>query len=493
MEQKQEYAIFGRQVGYVIGVNISTSLLAFIQLPILTRALGANLYGTWALINVTIYLLFPFALLGLSVAIVRFLAVEKDPGRIREDFISVCFIVCTAGVVLSLLLFLLSDYLAAYIFRDVSSSSYFRLASVLILFNAMGQLFLAFFRVKRRIGLYTIIALMYNVSQAGLIILFTLLGYKLTGAITALIISGVLFTLINLSIILKEIGFQLPRFTHMKSYLRWGLPLTSNEAILWIITTSDRYMVSYFLGVAAAGIYNAAYSIGNYASFALTPLGIVLYPNVIKSYEEGNPDVTRNYFKYSVKYLMMITIPCAFGISILAKPLLQILTTPEFTPGSNVVPFVAFGGVVYCFYYIGVYVIQMAGKTELVIMLLGIAAGLNILLNFILIPRMGIVGAALATLVAYAALGMLSLIVSRRYFKLDLDIPSIVKSFLASAVMAFCIWLIAPDSIATVVISIFAGVIVYFAVLLLIKTISKEELAFFTSFLRRQRKVHLVK
>jgi O-antigen/teichoic acid export membrane protein len=495
MEQKreQEYATFGRQVGYVIGANIVTVLLVFIQLPILTRALGAHLYGTWSLVNVSIYLLFPFAMLGLSTAIVRFLAAEKDVGRIREDFFSAGSIVGITGVILSLLLFSLSHIIGVHILKDADLAFYIKLASVLILFNAMYQFLRNFFRVQRRIGLYTIIALMYDISQVGLIILFILLGYKLSGAITALIINGLLFNLITLFIILKQIGFQFPKFSRMKSYLRWGLPLTPNEAIMWIINTSDRYMVSYFLGVAAAGIYNAAYSIGYYASFALMPLGTVMYPNVVKTYEEGNRDMTRNYLKYSIKYLMMVAIPSAFGLSILAKPLLQILTTPEFVPGSNIVPFVAFGAVLRCVYQIHVTVINLAGKNELVAILLGTAAGLNILLNIVLIPRMGIMGAALATLVAYLVLGMLTLIVSSRYFKFDIDILSIAKSFFASAVMAFCIWLISPNSIAAVVISIFAGAVIYFAVLLLIRTLSKEELAFFINLLKHKGKIQLVR
>jgi O-antigen/teichoic acid export membrane protein len=335
---------------------------------------------------------------------------------------------------------------------------------------------------------------MYDASQVGLIVLFILLGYELTGVISALIINGILFNLIILLIILKQIGFQLPMFSRIKSYLKWGVPLTPSIAILWIIHTSDRYMVSYYIGVTAAGIYNAAYAIGNYASFALMPLGMVLYPNVVKTYEEENLDITRNYFKYSVKYLMIIAIPSAFGLSILAKPLLQILTTPEFVPGSSIVPFVAFGAVLFCYYQIGVYVLQLAGKTGLVTILLGIAAGLNILLNIILIPRMDILGAAVATLVAYSVLGMVTLMVSRRYFKFNLGVPSIVKSICASAIMGVCIWLIKPGSIATVVISIFIGVVFYFAVLLLVKALSKEELAFLTNFLKNNiRKIHLLK
>lgn len=85
-DQNREYATFGKQVGYVIGSNIVGFLLGFVQIPILTKGLGATLYGTWSLINVTVALIVPFALISLNIAIVRFLAAEKDEERIREDF-----------------------------------------------------------------------------------------------------------------------------------------------------------------------------------------------------------------------------------------------------------------------------------------------------------------------------------------------------------------------------------------------------------------------
>ena len=494
MEQNQEYATFGRQVGYVISANIAVYLLGFIYIPVLTKGLGANLYGTWSLISVTVSLIVPFAMLSFPMSIVRFLAAEKDMGRIREDFLSACSIVFISGTIFSLLLFFLSDILAASIFKDSGLASYIKLASILILLNSIQALPLAFFRMRRRIGLNAILNLVYNASQIGLIIAAILLGYKLTGLITALIISGILFNLITLLYILRQTGFQLPRFSRMKSYLRWGIPLTPNTAILWIIHMSDRYLISYFIGVTAAGIYGAAYAIGNYASLALMPLGIVLYPNVIKTYDKGKLSETRNYFKYSIKYLMMVAIPSAFGLSILAKPILQILTTPEFVSGSTIIPFIAFGALLFSFYQICVYIIHLVGKTGITVRLLAASAGINILLNFILIPHMGVLGAAIATLTAYGVLGILTLMVTRRYLKFDLSLPFMAKSIFSSGIMTLGIWLMNPQSIAMLIISIFAGVAVYFSVLLLIKGLSKEELAFFTTFIKdNMRKIRLGK
>jgi len=494
MSQNHEYSIFGKQVGYIIVANIAILLLGLLRLPLLTRGLGAHLYGTWSLINTTISLIVPFAMLSFGMSIVRFLAAEKDANRVREDFFSACSIVFVSGAVFSLLLFFLSGNLAASIFKDANASSYIKLGSVLILLNSLYLVLLAFFRMRRKIGLYNIFYLSHHVLQVGLIVAAILLGYKLTGVISAVIISTIFLAGLSLFVIFKDTGFQLPRFSNMKSYLKWGIPLTPTSGILWIIKVSDRYMVSYFLGTVAAGIYSAAYSVGYYAAFALMPLGIVLYPTISKTYDEGKRDATREYLKYSFKYLMMIAIPAAFGLSILAKPLLQILTTPEFVSGSNVVPLVASGAVLYCFYQIGIYIIHLVGKTHITIRLLGTSAALNIILNLVLIPHMGVIGAALATLVAYGVLGVLTLAVSRHYLKFDLSLLFIAKSILASAVMTLCIWLINPESITMLIISILTGIAIYFGMIILIKGLSRQEMKFFATFIRNNfRKMFMLK
>lgn len=482
MQHNHEYTAFGRQVGYIVAANIAVLLLGLIQLPILTRGLGTSLYGIWALINVTISLLVPFATLGFRSGIVRFLAAEKDRDRVRDDFLSGCCVVFFAGAALSLLLFFLSDFLAESVFRDPGASSYVRLASALVLINSLHMLPLAFFRMRQQIGRYAALDLLYRGLQVGLVLAAVLLGYRLGGVIVALIINGVLFNVLALLIVVRRIGFRRPSFSRVKAYLRWGVPLAPNAAILWIVQVSDRYLVSFFLGVAPAGIYSAAFAVGNYASFTLAPLGTVLYPRISRHYDEGNLDQTRNYLGYSVKYLMMIAIPSAFGLSVLARPILRILTTADFVAGSVVVPWVAAGVVLFCFYQVCVYIIHLVGKTHITVRLLSTAAVLNIGLNLVLIPRIGIVGAAVATLVAYGVLGLLTLLVTRRYLKFDLYLPFVARNILSAGIMALCLWLIGPQSIWAVLASIPLGAVTYFAVLWALRGFSKEELAFFKGF-----------
>ena len=210
----------------------------------------------------------------------------------------------------------------------------------------------------------------------------------------------------------------------------------------------------------------------------------ILFPTVTKSYTENNLEETRNYLKYSFKYFMMVAIPSAFGLSILAKPMLQILTTPEFISGNIIIPFVALGAILYSIFQISINLIYLVNQTKLIVKLLSVSAALNIVLNLVLIPRIGIMGASIATLIAYGVLGISTLIITRRYFKFDLSSPFVLKSLFSSVIMAFSIRLITPEAITLTLISIVGGALIYFAMLILLKGLSKEEIIFFVNFTR---------
>jgi len=274
----------------------------------------------------------------------------------------------------------------------------------------------------------------------------------------------------------------------MKVYLKYGLPLVPTSAMLWIVNSSDRYMIGYFMQAKDVGIYAAAYTLTYTISLFLGPLQTVLLPTISKSYDDGDVAKTKTYLKFSLKYLMMLSIPATFGLSILASPLLRLLTTSEFVSGSEVIPLLAFGLLTFEFYQICIYIFYLVKKTYWVLRLLIASAALNIALNLLLIPQWGIVGAAVATLIAYAVLGVLTVVTSFRYFKFDLGFPFIMKSILASTVMTLVIWLFDPWGIIEVIIAIFLGIIIYFAIILALKGFSRNELSMIKDLLSRHNK-----
>ena len=476
-----EYKLFAQRVGLVGITNAIVSLRGLILIPILTKTLGASGYGIWAQIIVTISLITPIAMLGLPFAMVRFLAAEKNKKEIQEGVYSVLFAVLFLGLIFSLLLYALSNSIALTIIRDASATPLIKIASIIILLGALDGATLEFFRTFGQMKKYSALTLLQTFGEVCLVALAVFYGFGLLGAVVSLLISRIIVFLISFSLIISKIGFAIPTFTQIKSrlkpYLLFGLPMVPAVISAWVINMSDRYIIGYFMGSAPVGIYAAAYGIGNTILMFISPISTVLYPTISKLWEEDKLEDVKTHLKYSVKYFLMIAIPSAFGLSVLARQILITLSTSEFvSSGVLILSISAFSTVLYGGSSILGNVFVLIKKTKYNAYLLAIAAVTNIILNIILIPPMGILGAAIATLFTFLELFMCRFYFSRKFFKFNLNFPFIIKSVIASLIMSGFILKYNPIGTLNVLISIGFGGGIYFGLMWLLKGVNKDEL-----------------
>ena len=475
-----EYKLFAQRVGLVGITTLIVNLRGLILIPILTKTLGADAYGVWSILMVTISLLSPLALLGLTTAMIRFLAAEKDKRKIQEGFYSVIFVVFFVSLVLSLAVFLLADSFAITILKDVSAATLIRIASVVIILQALDLASLEFFRAFGRMKKYSGLMLLQTFAEVGFVAYFVLSGFGLFGAVLSLLISRGIVLLIGASFIFKEIGFRLPKFYGLKDYLKFGLPLVPTAMLGWITSSSDRYLIGFFLDSQMVGIYSAAYNIGAIIGFFGAPLQIILFPTISKLYEEGKDQEMKTYLAYSLKYFLLFTIPAIFGLSLLSKQLLLIMTSTEFVAqGAVILPIVAVGTLFYGLYgSIFAWIFAVAKRTRLIFVLVSFSAVINLILNIIFIPSYGIIAAAITTLIAYFILIALTVYFSRKYTKFEVPYDFVGKSLFASFIMALVLYGTNPAGVFYVGLMILVGAGVYFGVLVLVKGFGKEEVGF---------------
>ena len=338
------YQKFARDVGFIGIVQVLTNLGNFLLLPIITKSLGTYDYGLWAQINITVSLISPLALMGLSMGLVRFLSSETDKKIIREAVYSILFFVTISGLLASFLLYTFAEPLATFGFKDPGATYFIQAGSLLILLNVIEPVSLFYFRVFRQIKKFSYLTLFEAFGKLLFILVLLKMGYGLLGVIAAtLLVQGVIILIAFLTII-SQIGFVIPRFTYIKEYLQFSLPLTPNALIRWVTESSDRYLVTYFLGLKSVGIYSAACSFGSLIQLFVSPLQLILLPELSKLYDENKIDEVRIYMSHSLRYFLLISIPAVFGLSALAKPLLRIFTTEDFLSGWFVIPVIAFSG-----------------------------------------------------------------------------------------------------------------------------------------------------
>jgi len=336
----QEHQLFIKRIGAVGIAQTFQSMKGLILLPVFTKILGSSDYGVWSLILTTIAVMQPFILLGLPDAVLRFLSpLSKD--KIVQGVITVTLTVLLTGSILSMIFFFSSDILANTIFKEPLAANIIRLAVPFIILDSINMVLLGSFRVFGMIKKYSAVIIMKTCIEIALIVFFSFSGYGLYGVLFSIIINESITLLIMLFFIFSYAGIKKPDFSLLKPYLVFGLPLIPITLARFVIDSSDRYVIGFYMGAEKVGIYSAAYGIGIIPLVLSTYLVYVLGPTVYNLYDNGLIEKTRMYLSYSWKYLLMLSIPSAFGLSILSKPLLQNMTTSTFvSDGVYIIPLV---------------------------------------------------------------------------------------------------------------------------------------------------------
>jgi O-antigen/teichoic acid export membrane protein len=471
----EKYTLLARRMGLSAVITPLITLNGIILLPILTKNLAIADYGSWALVTVTIGLLPPLVTLGLPNAMIRFGAAATDDGAIRELFYSMGVIVLVASLIASGLLLLLVPQIAASLFQNNLTTAILLILNILVasLIFFVTQYFIASQQIKR----YSILSLFSAYLNVALVAYFIISGHGLEGAVTALLIQQLAVFSIMMCIIVAQIGFVIPKFIHVRQHLAYGVPLIPGILSSWVVNSSDRYLIALFLGAAAVGYYSPGYTAGTTISMIAAPL-VTLLPAVLsKHYDEDNIADVRTIMTYSLKYYAGIALPCVFALSVLSKPLLIVLSTQQIAAsGYFVTPFVAAGTALLGACSVLVMPITLRKKTTIIGTIWVLSAVLNFGLNLVLIPYLGLIGAALTTFLAFLLTFVLITFYSSKFFTFDVNGGFIVKSVCGSSIMALFLLLWNPSGLFSILLSTALAAVIYLTILLALRGFTMREI-----------------
>jgi len=471
------YQKFTKDVGIIGLTEIIIALKGLIVLPIITKLVGVENYGIWAQLIVTLSLITPIATLGLPYTLVRFLAAEKNRKEIQDGIWSVFTIIFVISSLICLALYLFSDTISQFFGGE---KILVQILAFTIIFECLNLVFFNVFRAFQQMGKYSSFMIFQTIGEIGLITGAIIFNYGLFGAILSLLIVRFINFLIMGILIVKMIGIKIPKFLKIKEYLSFSLPTIPLNVSSWIVHSSDRYLIGFFLGTLFVGYYVPAYTIGNSITFFIIPLSFVL-PAILSQFYDGNETAkVKIYLEYSLKYFLMISIPSVFGLSILSKELLSIFSTPEISAQSYfIIPLVAVSVLLYGIRAIISQIIILKKKTKIIGIIWMGAAFLNFGLNFILIPRFGIFGAAITTFIAYAFALIVTWYYSFKELQFKIDWKLISKSIFASTLITLFIFRIEPVGLSKIIFVIIISIILYGILMFLFKGLRKKEIIFF--------------
>jgi O-antigen/teichoic acid export membrane protein len=404
----QTEAVIARQLGrlakhsaiYGLGAVVSR-LIGLLLLPVVTRYLPRRDLGAVdTLIALTVVLVIVLRA-GISMAFFRFyFDAEDERGRVRVVRTSFWYTMgaSTLGLALGVVF---APQISDALFSHAGRANLVRAAFVLLWAQMNYEQLTSLFRVEERSVSYVAATIANVVITVVATILLVAVWHK--GAV-GVIVGNFTGTLVVYFVLLAHRSYQLglefdrPLFRQMQKF---GLPLVPSGLALWAIDFLDRLFLVKFKGTAEVGLY----SVGVRVSTAILLLLIALrtaWPAFAFSIK--NDDDAKRTYGFVLTYVLYVSCWVSLTLSLLAPWIVRLLTRPLFYPGARVVPLLVFGGSAFIAFNVMSIGIGRAKATQFNWVVTGAAAAVNIGLNFLLIPPYGMMGAAVATLVAYVVM-----------------------------------------------------------------------------------------
>jgi O-antigen/teichoic acid export membrane protein len=445
------------------GLAILGSVISY---PLLTRLLTQRDYGMMTIISSSIFLAVAFSKMGLQQSVIRFFPQYVSTSD-EMAFRSTLFWVPVANsVVLSLLLLGILSAVAVRITDYPLRTILLSAAPIAILETALA-LMVNFMRAAQQAGRYTII---YTVSRYGqlaaclAVLIFyrrDLVGFYLGWLVWDICLMAYLFY----SAIFVEKILTFGPFDRkiLRIAAQFGAPLLFMEIGNMILTYGDRYVIASKLGAVETGIYSAAYNFtASMQLLFVTTLSSFIFPWASEIWTKHSREETERFAANVLDYFLLIAIPACLGVCVLRGPIMLVFASAKYAGSSGLLPPLIWAQLSY-----GVYVILSLGlflqkRTGTMAWQMIIATAFNIAANLILIPRVGLMGAAWAMVIANSLLILMVLKTALPLLRVNPNWILVAKSAFAAAIMTlFVYYLPFTSNVSKLLLGSSLGVVLY--------------------------------
>ncbi|MBN2169496.1 MAG: oligosaccharide flippase family protein [Actinobacteria bacterium] len=467
--------------------SILSALIGFLAVPILTRIFSPYDYGIYALVTTTIVLVSPLFHSWFISSAVRYYPEYEKRGELDVFYSTMFhyiphFLMLFAAVILPLAIFVLP--LGEFRLIICLGIAIFALFTV---FNVC----LGVMRAMQMAWQYTVLFVFVQFCRylvgAGIAVWFSA---GIAGPFWGWL--GGLIVIIPVEFIMlktwKYFRWSKKSNKLLKEFFSFGFVLIITTFLAEILSTSDRYMVQWLKGAFQVGLYSVVYTLVNQVSGLLVGfLKMASGPVLIKVYEREGEENAVILINRITRYFLLLLIPTCTGLYVLRKPILDIITTPEYFQAESVVLPLVLGIFLNVITWIPLLAFLIKKKTIHTLLPMTAAAVLNIVLNLLFIPRLGYTGAAWATFISYVVGFIFITLMSVRLMRWDFPWIGTLKICIADAVMLSGIYGLGKldlDNLVGLILTVTLAAIIYLSTLLAIKGFSKSELVFTIELLR---------
>ncbi|HEV2149929.1 MAG TPA: oligosaccharide flippase family protein [Longimicrobiaceae bacterium] len=432
----KQSAIYG--AGIIVG-----KLASFIMLPVYTRYLTPADYGVLELLSMTIDVIGMIAGMGIGAAVFKFYS-DADDATAKNRVISTAGIsTAVLGAVTAALGLLLAPLLTRLVIGEGADPLYLRIFFLTYLFQSCEHVPMMLLRARQQAGRVVtrnVARLVLNLSLSILFVVYFQMG--VLGVLLSGLITGAVMAVVLSVYLVREVGlrFSADRFGAM---VRFGSPMVLWTLGSFVLVFSDRFFLNHYVGTAEVGIYSLAYKFAFMLSaLAFSPFDLVWDPH---RYEVAKRSDAKEVYARVFLYMNVAVGLGALGISLFVKDFLGVMSDPAFLPAYRFVPLLLLAQTFshwVSYVTLGLFV---SSNTRALGHIAFLAVVSTLVLNFLLVPRFGIVGATSATVVAYALRFFWTYRSAQRHYPIQYGWGAIARLYGIFGAAVALRWAVQPD------------------------------------------------
>ncbi|MBK8252329.1 MAG: polysaccharide biosynthesis protein [Polyangiaceae bacterium] len=451
-------------------------LRGIVTLPLIVGAIGTAGYGTWAQILAFTTLLSVIISWNLHLPLIRFIAADRSKAPNVYTSILVLEMMMTVLSAAALLPF--SKQASALLLGDTGLERHLAVSLVLVFFSNVRLMNLNVYRAYNRFLARSVVEVSAQTLELGVILVVFAVTKNLLYALIAMAAWAAIVAAVSTWHASRLTGFAKPDRATMRRAMAYAVPLLPSLLSFWILDRSDRFLIGRFLGPTEVGIYSASYALGGLVLQAQAPFQMTLFPKVAQLWDTDRATAKR-YIELSNKFFLTLAIPFTAACGVVAPALLDKLGNAEIAAQSAILTVLISAGVSLW----GVTITQSqilhgARSTGIQGMTSLVAAAVNVVINVVLLPRIGVVGAAVATLAAYGLQCFVLARAARKHLLILYYPVYLAKCLFASFVMLVPMSLLIAKNVWAIAAAVVTGAITYFVMLIAVRAFDAEERAF---------------
>lgn len=307
----------------------------------------------------------------------------------------------------------------------------------------------AFNRGALRSGRYNLIECGQSVGQLAI---GTALMWTTDARALAMLAGAALASLLVLMLDLPTMAAALRRHAagaEMRAMLRFGLPLSASFGLSYVLNAFDRLLIEHFVGTEAVGVYAVAYGLMDRTVGSLfAAISLAAYPLAVRAFEREGPAGASAQLRRNGELLLLVIVPVVALLMCLNRQIAEVMVGEAFRAAArDVMPFIALASLLAGFQlHFFDHAFFLTRRTEMFVWTIGPAALVSVAANLVLLPRIGLMGAAWSALLGYGVAVTTSALAGRRLLRVPLAAGSVLRVAAAAAGMAAAVLAFDPAS-----------------------------------------------